>query len=241
MLTICDGASTGAATGLYDGKPITCHASDYAGIKPHFAKPVWVQNVSVTKSGNLFSTAGVSNAVEGSLTVIDELFGQEIMQKVLTSIHYSYPEIKLAHQSIAIKGSNIFTLVIKILFRKNKSIGLLLENGINEFEMAGILDTYGRTFPASFKTYMLNNSTIQTKYGLTLVYTGNSEAKGLDELHVITPESFSNEDESYFKNTKIIGYNDLQKEYLLNVCLKRIEQQYGPQFQKFVRISLDYN
>jgi hypothetical protein len=88
---------------------------------------------------------------------------------------------------------------------------------------------------------MLNSSTIQTKYGLTLVYTGNNVTKGLDELHVIMPESFSKEDESYFKNTKIIRYDDLQKEYLLNVCLKIIEQQYGPKFQKFVRISLDYN
>jgi putative intracellular protease/amidase len=241
MLTICDGASTGAATGLYDGKPITCHASDYAGIKPHFAKPVWVQNVSVTKSGNLFSTAGVSNAVEGSLTVIDELFGHEIMQNVLTSIHYYYPEIKLAHKSTALSGGNIFTLVRKILFRKNKSIGLLLENGINEFEMAGILDTFSRTFPASFKTYVLNNSAIQTKYGLTLVNTADSNTKGLDELHVIMPESYSKEDESYFKNTKIISYDNLQKEYLINVCLKIIEQQYGAKFQKFVRISLDYN
>jgi hypothetical protein len=88
---------------------------------------------------------------------------------------------------------------------------------------------------------MLNNSTIQTKYGLTLVYTGDIVTKGLDELHFIMPESFSKEDESYFKNTKIIRYDNLQKEYLINVCLKIIEQQYGPQFQKFVRISLDYN
>jgi transcriptional regulator GlxA family with amidase domain len=36
MLTICDGASTGAATGFYDGKPITCHASDFEAVKKHF-------------------------------------------------------------------------------------------------------------------------------------------------------------------------------------------------------------
>ncbi len=86
MLTICDGASTGAATGLYDGKPITAHASDFGDIKSHFDKPLWVQNVSVAKSGNLFSTAGVSNAVEGSLSVIEELFGSETTKKVAAAI-----------------------------------------------------------------------------------------------------------------------------------------------------------
>ena len=29
MLAVCDGASTAAATGLYDGKHLTCHASDF--------------------------------------------------------------------------------------------------------------------------------------------------------------------------------------------------------------------
>jgi putative intracellular protease/amidase len=29
ILAVCDGASTAAATGLFDGKPITCHASDF--------------------------------------------------------------------------------------------------------------------------------------------------------------------------------------------------------------------
>jgi hypothetical protein len=87
----------------------------------------------------------------------------------------------------------------------------------------------------------LNKSTVQTKYGLTLVYTGDSITKSLDELHVVMPKTFSNEDESYFKNTKIIRYDKLQNEYLINICLERIGQQYGRQFEKFVKISLDYN
>jgi transcriptional regulator GlxA family with amidase domain len=241
MLTICDGASTGATTGLYDGKEITCHASDYAGIKKHFPKPLWVQNVTVTKNGNLYSTAGVSNAVEGSLKIIDDLLGHEITQKVLTGIHYAHPEIKVTHQSIAVNTNNISALVLKVLFKKNKTIGLLLENGIDEFEMAGILDTYSRTFPASFKTYIPDGSTVQTKYGLTLVNTGDNIAKGLDELYVLMPESFSKEDESYFNNTQIISNENLQKEYLFNACLKRIEQQYGHRLANFVKISLDFN
>ena len=36
MLAVCDGASTAAATGLYDGKYLTCHASDFNEVKAHF-------------------------------------------------------------------------------------------------------------------------------------------------------------------------------------------------------------
>jgi hypothetical protein len=159
----------------------------------------------------------------------------------MADIHYPYASIKSIHQSIAMNGSNKFTVAKKILFRRNRDIGILLENGINEFSMAGIIDTYGRTFPASFKTYMLNDSTIQTKYGLALIYTGNNRIDGLDELHVVMPETFSKADAVYFKNIKTISYSKLENEYLLDVCLKRITEQYGHQFEKFVKVSLDYN
>lgn len=118
---------------------------------------------------------------------------------------------------------------------------MLLENGINEFAMAGIIDTYGCTFPGSFKTYVLNDSTIQTKYGLSLIYNGNNSIKGLDELHVIMPEAFSKTDQLFFSKIKTISYDNQQKQYLIDVYLKRIAGQYGHQFEKFVKVSLDYN
>lgn len=241
MLTICDGASTGAATGLYDGKPITCHATDIAAIQSHFSKPIWVQQVTVAKAGNLFSTAGVSNAVEGSLTVINELFGTETAKKVAAIVNYPHEEIRLSHKSIALSGGNKFEVIKKLLLKRNRDIAVLLQNGMNEFAMASMIDTYGRSFPASFKTYILNDTTIQTQYGLSLIHTGNNSIEQLDELHVMMPGTLSATDKSVFKKTKIIPYDNLQQQYLFDVYFRRIGEQYGSRFEKFVKISLDYN
>ena len=110
MLAICDGSATAAATGLYDGKPITTHASDFASVKAHFDKPVWVQNVTVTKKAATCSAPRVFlNAVEGSLIVIDELFGSDVMNKVLQDVRYPSPVVKTAHRSVALSGSDKFT------------------------------------------------------------------------------------------------------------------------------------
>jgi putative intracellular protease/amidase len=241
VLAVCDGASTAAATGFYDGKPLTCHASDYAGLKVHFPKPAWVQDISVTKSGNLFSTAGVSNAVEGSLTVISELFGKEVMQKVMEDINYPATEVKYTHESIALKFNNKITVAKKIFFSKNKDIGLLIENGINEFEMASFIEVYSRSLPASLTVFNLKSSTIETKYGLTLINTGDSTIKKFDELHLLTSEKVSNDDESYFRKSTIIRYDRAQENYMINIWLKRIAEQYGHRFENFIKISLDYN
>ena len=241
MLAVCDGASTAAATGLYDGKPLTCHASDYANLKKHFNKPGWVRNTAVTKSGNLFSTAGVSNAVEGSLLVINELFGRETMQKLMANIKYPAAEIKMNHLSNIISGNSKFQVAKKICFKKNKNVGLLIEDGINEFEMASIIDTYSRTLPASLTVCNLNGSTTGTKYGLTLISTGDTDFKKSNELHLMTPGLSAKQEAAYSKNTQLIRYHDLQRKYAIDICLERIAKLYGHGFEKVVKQMLDYN
>lgn len=241
ILSICDGAATAAATGLYDGKPMTCHASDFAILTPHFKKPIWVQQVSVTHSGNLYSTAGVSNAVEGSLMVINDLFGRETMKDVMANIHYKYPEIKLNHESIAVDTKAKLTIIKKVLFSKNIKVGVLLQNGANEFQLASILDTYSRTLPAGFESHILNGTTVKTKYGLTLVSTQQTELNTLSELHVLNPGSLSKEEFSSMGNADVVSYTNSQIGYPIDVCVKRITTQYGSKFANAAKVMLDYN
>ena len=240
ILAICDGASTAAATGLYDGKPMTCHASDYAGIKLHFPKVSWVQNVNVTKSGNLYSTAGVSNAVEGALTVINDLFDRETMLAAASAIRYPHAEIKTVHNSIALHGNTKFNIAKKIIFRKNRNTGLLLQNGMNEFFLASIIDTYNRSFPYSFTGFCLGDSTIQPKYGLTILSQSVPEYKKFDEVHVTIPLSLPNKNPIFSRHTEIITY-DNTKTFLIDDCIERIKGQYGANFSNVVKILLDYN
>ena len=234
------------ATGLYDGKLLTCHASDFEGIRSRFSKPVWVQNIAVTKDGNLFSTAGVSNAVEGSLTVINELFGEGTMSSVAANIHYPQAQIKTNHQSIAIGFNDKLSIAKKVMFHKNRKLDIMIGNAVNEFELASVLDTYGRSFPAGLKTVSLegirrNDSTVQTKYGLTLVCTGGRSYNMPDELHVLLTQSFSKEDSALFSHTEIVNYNPLPGKYPIDTYLDRISKLYGPKFKNVVKLMLDYN
>ena len=206
ILAVCDGAATAAATGIFDAKPITAHASDFDGIKNHFSKPVWIQNISVANEGNLYSTAGVSNAAEGSLMVIDKLFGHETMIRIIENIDYPLHYPKLQHQSNTFHFSDKVAIGKKILFKKNRKIGMLLQNGLNEFKLAAIMDTYNRTFPKSIESFSAGNATIKTKYGLTLIPTGDIRNGGVDELHADQSLLFSKKDQLSFTAGKIVWH-----------------------------------
>lgn len=241
ILSVCDGSATVAATGLYDGKNLTTHSSDYAGLKKQFKKPVWVLGTTVTQSGHLYSTAGVANATEGSLTVIHDLFGRETMLRVMNDVHYPYPEIRKDHQNLLIDENPIYLGLRSGKIKKTERVGVLLQNGISEFDLAAILDCYYRSFPSSLETFIAGPSTIHSKFGLILFATGDTNNNASTEIHVLMPEKFSEEEKNLFKNAQIVSYDQHETQYIIDVCLKRINTLYGSDFESFVKLMLDYN
>lgn len=240
ILSICAGASTAAATGIYDNQPLTTHASDYEVIKKHYPEPLWVANVSTTNSNNLFSTAGVSNAVEGSLLLIKKMFGEKTMLDVKKMINYPHSRPKIEHKSVNIKLNNILTILNKVLFGKNQNIGVLLQDGIDEFNLASILDTYNRTFPKSINSFTLNYRSIKSKYGLTLVPTQRFEDIYADEIHITQTLPNLKSTFNQFYETEIIRYAK-KNEYIFDQCLNRVEKQHGPKFKTITKLLLDYS
>ena len=240
ILSVCDGSATAATTGIFDGKPITAHASDFEGIKSQFAKPVWVKNIGVANAGNLYSTAGVSNATDGALTVIHNLFGADIMRKVSEDVNYPHSFPQKEHKSQTFTFGDKVAIGKKLILKGNKIVGVLLQDGINEFQLAAIMDTYNRTFPKSIESFSMDDQPIKTKYGLTLIPTGKKNKTDLDELHVMNSPSLP-EKQTAFRSAKIINYNTPDKDYIIDACLKRIQAAYGQKFEHVVKLMLDYN
>jgi len=126
------------------------------------------------------------------------------------------------------------------LFLQKINVGVLLQDGISEFELAGIFDSYTRTLPSSIRAFVTNGTTVTTKYGLTLIPTGDMKSSKIDELHIMKPEILSQQDSLQLKNLQIVAYHSDEK-YILNECLERINRQYGDKFQNLVKLALDYN
>ena len=240
ILSICDGSATAAATGIYDGKPLTTHASDFEKLKKLFPKPLWVKDISVTESGNLFSTAGVSNAVQGSLTVIKKLFGEEEMQAVLHEINYPYNTVNIEHKSIAVGTATIINVASKVILSKNYHVGVLLKDSINEFTLGSILDTYVRSYPKSIKSYSPGGLSVVSKYGLRIYPTGNFLSDKIDELHIMDDKTEGLKELTKFRKVKFVSYTDM-KQYPIDLCLDRIESLYSSKFKNSVKLMLDYN
>jgi hypothetical protein len=55
------------------------------------------------------------------------------------------------------------------------------------------------------------------------------------------PENISEPEKELFKNAQFITYDKQDKQYIIDVCLKRISVLYGDDFGSFIKLMLDYN
>ena len=127
-----------------------------------------------------------------------------------------------------------------MLFKKNKNIGVLLQEGVNEYELASILDSYNRTFPKSINSFSLNNISIKSKYNITLIPSKLIEEMNVDEIHIPKSSSKEIKEVNEFGETEIVNYRETDK-FMIEHCLDRIEKQYGTKFKGITKLLLDYN
>lgn len=242
VLSICDGARIAAATGLYDGKPITDNAMALDDRKQEFPRALWQEGVSVTRSGNLYSTAGTVNGIEGSLMVIEDLFGKATMKRVADGIRYPHQEIRIEHENRTPGVIPILHGLGKVLFGNDRRIALLLQDGIDELDLSMMLNVYVRSIPESINTVVANGSSVTTRHGLTLIETLNErEEQDIEELHVLAPGSITSGDRERFGPSEIIEYDPQDNRYLLDICLDRVAEIYGRSFADLTMLLMDYN
>ena len=55
------------------------------------------------------------------------------------------------------------------------------------------------------------------------------------------PEILPRSEGSAFANTTLVKYSGSDKEYIIDLCLKRIKDQYGDKFENITRLLLDFN
>ena len=82
LISICSGALLLAAVGLLDGKVATTHWGRAEMAKVRFPKVLWQLDRIYTKSGQIYTSAGVSTGIDLALAIIEEDFGTSNSLKV---------------------------------------------------------------------------------------------------------------------------------------------------------------
>ena len=160
VLSVCNGAFILAKAGLLDGLEATTTSNLIPMLRKAAPKVKVVDDRRFVDNGKIITAAGLSSGIDGSLHVIEKLFGRGTAQMAALGMEYNWdPESKFVRAALADKYMR-FNFDVKVL--EGGWVPLSREGGLDQWEnkwtvtteasAAGILESVNNSIAAN-KTY----------------------------------------------------------------------------------------
>lgn len=186
LLSICTGAGELAATGLLDGREATTHWGDIGRLEKTYPEVRWVRGVRYVDDGDIVSSAGLTSGIDASLHVLARFEGLEAARRVARKLNY--PNFRFvispAVEQYTVRTADAIYLLNAAYRWDRAEAGVLLRDGVGEFELASIFDSYGASATTKLVTATPDGRAVRSEHGLQLIPRSATENLKTDKLLV---------------------------------------------------------
>ena len=171
VLGVCNGARILAESGLLDHRPATSHWLRLDGLRQAYPEVQWKEGTRYVDDGDIITTAGILSGIDGSLRVIERLFGTDEAARTAREIDWRHFS---PGQPGTVPGSNLgprdAVAALNAGFHWNRTtLGVLLTDGVSELELASVFDPYAGQSLAVDTVAVATTPFVRTRHDLTLV------------------------------------------------------------------------
>jgi AraC family transcriptional regulator, transcriptional activator FtrA len=184
LLTICAGAGILADTGLMDGHAATATYHRLEGFKTRYPNVRWTRNTRYVEDAYVISSSSLTSGIDATLHTVGRLVGRSVANEVAEKLRYPHTHYL---DDPTYEPPAVFALdgIAHAALRSRPStVGLVLFDGISEFALGSVVDTYGISL-ARLHSIGAAQGVVASKHGLALVPRWDRQsAPDLDRLLV---------------------------------------------------------
>lgn len=89
LITVCTGAGMAAQAGVLDGRRATTNKAAWSAVTPFGRKTFWVAKARWVRSGNVWTTSGVSAGTDGMIAWMASVYPWEVVDQVVAGMEYN--------------------------------------------------------------------------------------------------------------------------------------------------------
>lgn len=170
IVSVCKGSEVVAQTGLMNGKRATGYFYGEMGRAEDFPKVKWERNIRYVADGKIISSAGISASLPLSIALVEAIAGNSKASALAKEI--GVIEWGSKHDSDYFQDKPGKAKIDWRMMRKHdgqESIGVRLNQGIDEISLAFISEVYNRSVKGHPNTLAENKGPIKTLSGLLII------------------------------------------------------------------------
>lgn len=167
VLSICEGARTVAAAGMFDGRRATSHFFALDGLEKEHPEASWQRDVRWVSDGRIASSAGVTAAIDATFAVLADLAGDDAAVRTARSLGHTLraagePAPGFRAGDLALAWLNGGYLL------RRESLAVSLAPGVDELALAALLDVLPRSMHARTVT-VAAEPIVRSAHGMDLL------------------------------------------------------------------------
>ena len=165
------------ASGVIDQRTVTTHWADIGRLEDTYPAVRFVRGVRYVDHGTLVTTAGLSSGIDATLHVLSRRDGPAAAARVQDALRLPRSPFvespRMAQYDFALEDA-VFVLNGAFFWPKHE-LGVWLEDGVDELELAAIFDANTASFTHVAHT-LGRTRTVTSRHGLVLVPRGRAHA-----------------------------------------------------------------
>ena len=181
ILSVCAGAMLMAETGLLDGRTATSHWSRLSSLRAAHPETRWVAGRRFIRDGNITTTAGITSAIPGALSVVQDVAGTEEARNIGAQVGYPgwAPDAPTTIPMQSWTPTDWPFFLNTLLPWGRPTIAITLKDGDGEIDTASLFEVYANS--AAARTIAVSTTgVIHTAHGLTLLTLTEADAPHID-------------------------------------------------------------
>jgi putative intracellular protease/amidase len=222
IVGICDGVPVLANAGLLAGRKATAHWRTIDGLEGKHPQTRWLRNRRYIADGNVITTSGVSASIPISVALVEVIGGRASAEDLARFLGIS--DWSPAHDSEQFKltAAGYYTVLRnKAMFWRHETLGLPVEQGVDEISVALVADAYARTRRSPAVSVARSDKPLFTRRGLTLL-----------------PDRVA--DGPHQPDRMLPAFETLPPAQTLDQALEGIAARYGSDTAAFVALTMEY-
>lgn len=168
VLSICAGAEVVAAAGLFDGYRATANDANLDVLPDRHRAVSWQRDVRWVHDRERFSSGTLAAGLDATLAAIAALAGRDAAEHAIRAT--AYPHARFLDDPRAVSARLDVRGILEAAFRwETTSVGVVIDDGVSEAAVAGMLEAYTATLTAHTTTLATTRRIVRTKHGFGLV------------------------------------------------------------------------
>lgn len=186
IISICNGSRMIGFAGLLDGRRATGHWSAVAELRQKYPTMTFVPDRRYVVDDGVATSTGITANIPIMLALVEAIGGRAAAERTATELgvaswdarHRSAGfELTLEHKKTFIRNA--------LTFWRRETVGIPLEQGVDEVALGLLVDAYARTNLASVATLGAGGAPVRSRHGLLILPDQPSESARVD--HMLPP------------------------------------------------------